>query len=99
MLIFVLWVFVLFVFVTVASFKIGIIANNTYKNAYVIVAYRAIGLKMCGRQCLYQDQCVAVNYNPESLVCELLKTERTSESRIGFLHYPISGLTMVRLFL
>lgn len=97
MLTFVLLVFVLVVSITVASFEIEIIAEDTYKNAEVIVVYGAIGLKMCGRQCHYQDQCSAINYNPATLVCELLETGGRSESVSGSLHFPISGLTMVRL--
>ncbi|CAC5406597.1 unnamed protein product [Mytilus coruscus] len=52
--------------------QIGSLSENTYRNSHVIKSYDNIGLKMCGRRCLHQKSCSAINYNPALLKCELL---------------------------
>ena len=47
----------------------GSYTKNEYRNSPVLITYREMGLKMCGRYCLYHK---TVNYNPLYLVCELL---------------------------
>ncbi|VDI76307.1 Hypothetical predicted protein [Mytilus galloprovincialis] len=41
---------------------------------------------MCGRYCKTLESCVSINYNPETLVCELLKAGGTSITRAGNLY-------------
>ncbi|CAC5375644.1 Angiopoietin-related protein 7,Ficolin-3,Ficolin-1-B,Ficolin-2,Ryncolin-1,Tenascin-R,Angiopoietin-1,Ficolin-1,Fibrinogen C domain-containing protein 1-A,Tenascin-X,Ryncolin-3,Fibroleukin,Fibrinogen C domain-containing protein 1,Ryncolin-2,Microfibril-associated glycoprotein 4,Fibrinogen alpha chain,Ficolin-1-A,Tenascin,Fibrinogen C domain-containing protein 1-B,Angiopoietin-4 [Mytilus coruscus] len=50
----------------------GSYSDNDYRSSPVLLAYSDMGLKMCGRYCLYHKSCTAVNYNSVSLVCELL---------------------------
>ncbi|CAC5401413.1 unnamed protein product [Mytilus coruscus] len=50
----------------------GTFIEHFYRNSQVIIAYNNMGLKMCGRHCLLQKSCTAVNYNSVSLLCELL---------------------------
>lgn len=58
-----------------SDITVGSLSQNVYRNTTdVIIAYDKMGLKMCGRYCKYQASCVAINYNPSTLVCELLKS-------------------------
>lgn len=93
-----LFVFLLIVFFSTASLKIGTVLDNAYQDTDVILAYDNMGLKMCGRECLYQDQCSAVNYIPATLVCELLEAGGTLETVFGSLYSSINTWTMVRLY-
>ncbi|CAC5388161.1 JAG2 [Mytilus coruscus] len=65
------------------NIEVGSFTSNTYRDAYVIIVYDKIGLKMCGRYCKKQESCVSINYNLETLVCELLKAGGTSMTRAG----------------
>ena len=91
--------FLSFLTICKADFQIGTIYQDTYRSAEIIATYDKMGLKMCGRFCRRHPPCTAINYNPQTLVCELLKSGGTSTANATLIYSDIGTWNMVNQIL